>query len=400
MLEHIAHFATGYAEFEIDGNGSRFLNLAVKSGLTLWGFQRGKDKKMIARIKARDYKKLRHIKRRCGVKLLCTKKRGLPFFTARVLKRKGLLAGAAVFVMLYFFLGSFVWDVSVSGIDRLTENAVMQAAKEAGVFEGAAKDSFDPAKAAQSIMRSTAGISWISVNTDGCYVKIELKESEKKPEITNQQVPSNIVAETEGQILAIEAQSGMPQVSIGDTVIKGQLLISGIYSEEINPYIEKKQPIVTTIVPARGSVIAETVREFTVSVRREKTEEVVTGEKINRNFLFFGLEIPLGFNTVPKEEHRAYYHRSMLEALGEELPVGLEYDKYVLYEEQVKILTDDEMEEQALFELRALQKEILGTDAKITEETLEYQIVDDLYILVAKCRCEEEIGITQEVLFE
>ncbi|MFR6277475.1 MAG: hypothetical protein ACLULM_00865 [Acutalibacter sp.] len=40
MVERLAHFLTGWVEFEVRGNGPRFFNTAAKAGVEFWGFSR------------------------------------------------------------------------------------------------------------------------------------------------------------------------------------------------------------------------------------------------------------------------------------------------------------------------------------------------------------------------
>uniref|UniRef100_UPI00248DE2F4 sporulation protein YqfD n=1 Tax=Neglectibacter timonensis TaxID=1776382 RepID=UPI00248DE2F4 len=58
MLEKIFHWLTGCVRFQVTGDAARFFNIAAKSGLGLWGFQKeGTDS--AAWIRAGEYKKLR-----------------------------------------------------------------------------------------------------------------------------------------------------------------------------------------------------------------------------------------------------------------------------------------------------------------------------------------------------
>ncbi len=67
MLEKIFHLLSGYVEFEVYGDGSRLFTMAAKQGFNLWGFDR-RQGRPVARIKPREYKRLRPIVRRCQVR--------------------------------------------------------------------------------------------------------------------------------------------------------------------------------------------------------------------------------------------------------------------------------------------------------------------------------------------
>lgn len=398
MISRIFHWITGYACFEVQGQTSRFLNLAAKSRLTIWHLTRDGEK-AVGNIRAREYKELRPISRRCGAKLRCRHKGGLPFYTERLWRRKGLLLGAAAGIALYFFLSSFIWEVQINGLQNLTPVEVETAARSCGVYEGARKDSFSPAGAAHEMMSLVPQLGWVSVNTDGCMVQIEIKEAEEKPEMAETEGPTNIVAAREGKIVGIEAEAGMKRVNIGDVVQKGQLLITGVYDENVSPYTVKKAPIKSFALQARGSVTAETVRTYEVKSDAFRETENILEEKTTRYLLFFGLKIPLGFHAADDGMFRLFPQTEWLQLLGQELPVGIRREKRVYTEIERTPLNEQERKENALFKLRQMQKKELGESTVLLEEELTYQSTPEGIALQAICRFEEEIGVQQDALW-
>lgn len=398
MLEKIFHLLTGYAQFEIKGDSPRFLNVTAKSGFGFWNFTHH-EKNACVSCRARDYRRLLPYARRCRVRLRCVKKAGLPFLFHRVWKRKGLLAGAVCGVALYAFLSGFVWGVSVSGTETLSDRQVLAAAAQNGVFEGAWKAGFTPKLAAHGIVSELPQLKWVSVNTDGCFAEVAVGEKEEKPEITDDTRWSNIVAVREGKILAIEPEHGRPEVAIGDVVAKGDLLISGLYQEKIDPWSPPPEQPLETLGAARGSVVAETYREFTVQLSAEKKELLPNGKKqVNSTLHFFGLQLPLGWNDVPTEKCRAYRDDSVLTALDTPLPLWVQRDVYEILGETACSMGEEELKEEALFKLREAQKASLPAGSKILKEELTYSFPDGMCILSARCRCMEEIGEVREIL--
>ena len=399
MLESITRLFTGYVTFEVRGDTARFLNIASKSRMTLWGFKKNGDV-LTANIKAGKYRALHPMKQRTGVHLHFVKKAGLPFLLRRLQRRPGICIGAVLFIVLYVFLYGGVWHVQVSGNEYLTDAQILRAAQEVGVFEGARRSSFDPVAASLKLSLAIEELSWVSVNTDGSMVTIEVKEADLKPKLANEEDPSNIIAEREGQIVAIEAESGMKEVRIGDTVYAGQILIAGSYSEMVRPYVEKPIPAKWYLVPARGSVRAETVREFQVEIPRQKQIETETEEKTNRYLLFFGIRIPMGLQKSPEGRYHSFQSVDMLQLLDQELPVGLYRERYAFYENETVQLSEEAWKEEARYKLRQIQKEALGDDSLILEETLNYEFRGDVCVLTCRCRVQEEIGVIEKILFE
>ncbi len=400
MLEKGFHLLTGCVRFEVSGDAARFFTVCAKSSIELWGFQReGELHTAWARIG--DYKKLRPLCRRCMVKTRLIKKQGLPFQTGRLKRRKGMAAGVVLGAALFFFLSGFVWDVTVKGSEELTDAKILKAAREAGVFVGVKKDSFRPKAAALRILRREEKLSWVSVNTDGCFVEVAVKENAEKPEVLDDRQLSNIVASREGKILAIEAHHGRPEVSLGEVVEEGQLLISGLYPQRVDPYGPQPENPMTTLGAARGKVTAETYREFTVQIAEEVSEEKLTGKRqVNRALSLFGWRIPLGLQTEPRGQTRFYREETVLRLLDRKLPLALERNVYEFFEVEKRQLSQKEMEQRALLKLRETQKTILPAGSRIREEELTYSFSDGVCILSAKCRCEEEIGTEKPVIVE
>lgn len=398
MLEKVFHLLTGYAQFEITGDPVRFFNMAAKSGFGLWGFSR-REGKPCARCRARDYKRLRPLARRCRARLSCVKKRGVPFQLRRLWLRKGMVIGVLCGIGIYFFLSSFVWGVSVTGTTSLNDRQVLEAARENGVYLGARKDGFAPRLAAHGLIGDLPQLKWASVNTDGCFVEVAVEEGAETPEIADDLKWSNIVASQAGTIRAIEAERGRPEVALGDTVEAGDLLISGLYQERLDPYSPPPKEPFKALGAARGSVRAETYREFTVQVSAVRREQLPTGEKQVNAFLnVFGLKIPLGLNTAPREECRSHSEISVLTALDTPLPLSLERDVYEFLKEEDKALSEEQLKEAALLKLREAQKAAIAPGGRVVREELEYSFPEGMCILSAKCRCEEEIGEVREVL--
>lgn len=400
MVEKIAHYLTGWVEFQVSGNGPRFLNAAAKTGVEFWGFRREGDK-TILRGTPGDYKRLRPIFRRCKARPRIRKKRGLPFLEARLWKRKGLVLGTLCGTGVYLFLSGFCWGVTVTGTETLTRAQVLKVAGEKGVCVGASLRDLDPKSAALAIQNALPEATWLSVNTDGCFVEVALREALPAPEVVDDREWSNIVASRAGTVLSVEAERGRPEVAMGETVEAGQLLIAGLYQQEVDPYSPVPEELYQVLGAARGSVMALTYREFTVEVPRERVSLVPSGKRQEtRSLVIFGVRIPLGLYNVPEGEYRSWKDTACWTPLGKTLPVAVETVTYEPLEEVSQSLEEDAWKEAALLELRRLQKEELPPGSQVVEETLTYEFRESMCVLTAQCRCQEEIGVVKKISFE
>lgn len=405
MLERIYHWLSGYVEFRVRGDGARLFSMAAKRGLGLWGFCR-EGKLLGARIKPREYKKLRPLCRRCGAVGRIVKKRGLPFEAARLWERKGLILGAMLGAGLYWFLSGFIWGVSVEGTGRLLPDEVLRAAEDCGVYVGAGREKAragDPEVRMQGMLPE---LSWVTVNTDGCFAQVVVKERTEKPQMERHKELSNIVAARAGRIVKIAAMEGRPEVRQGDTVSEGQLLIAGLYREETDPWDPNPPEPYKVAGAARGSVIAETYREFTVQVSAAQREPVEAGRDSALWLHAFGVEIPLGFQELAGDRYRAGEDRRCweesrsLRVLGVELPIGLTRRTSVQLTEEQRALTGEQQRAAALMKLREAQRAELPEGSSIRQEELDFTFTEGACVLSARCRCWEEIGVAQKILVE
>mgnify|MGYP000441203570 CR=1 FL=1 len=207
MLEKAAHWLTGWIEMEIQGDGARFLNAAAKMGVEFWGFQR-ENGRLLVRGRPREYRNLRDLARRCRAHPRLRKRGGLPFFTARLQKQKGLLLGALVGVGVYVYLSGFCWGVTVTGDQRLTQAQVLQAARENGVYLGCSLYGLDAKAAGMAIRNDLEEAAWLSVNEDGCFLEVAVNEADPAPQVVNDREWSNMVASRAGTVLSIQAEWG------------------------------------------------------------------------------------------------------------------------------------------------------------------------------------------------
>ena len=119
---------------------------------------------------------------------------------------------------------------------------------------------------------------------------------------------------------------------------------------------------------------------------------------MNLSLELFGLQLPLGFNTIPEEEYHTYTEENALTALDVRLPVAVKRQVYESLIEKERRLTEEEMKDAALLKLREAQKAAVAQGGRVIKEDLQYTFADGMCILTAKCRCEEEIGEQKTIL--
>lgn len=265
----------------------RLVNLCIRSRLPVWGVSRRKDG-LIAHTYARQYRRLRPMARASRTKTRVQERRGLPFWQYRYRSRWGLMAGGAGAVLLLMFLSTRIWIIDVRGCDKIEPRDITSQLSALGLRPGVAAREIDSRLMQRQMLLLDDRLAWIAINLVGSTAQIEIRERVKIPErLDPKDRAGNVVAACDGQIKYLEIYEGQPLVRVGDTVTKGEVIVSGIMEDQYGN---------TQLRYARAKVIAQVQEEQTVEVPMEQAQWVASGDPQQRSYLsIFGREIPLFF---------------------------------------------------------------------------------------------------------
>ena len=173
-------------------------------------------------------------------------------------------------------------------------------------------------------------IGWAGVSLKGTKLTINLAKRDPLPKLVPMSEPCNLVAAKDGVIKQVIALRGIDMVKPGDTVVKGQLLVSGSFVPKYNEEIEVK-------VHATGQVIASTWYEEERIIEMKEVERYRTGKKFSNTTLeIFGLKIKL----LPKKPDYTLYDtisESKTISITDDLRLPINIYKETYYENDVKI---------------------------------------------------------------
>ena len=283
IVLHALRWVMGTVRFSIRGAPEQFLNQCARSGISLWNIE--KNETFTACIFAGGYRHLLPAARKTKCVLKVQERRGMPFRLAFLRRRKGLVAGAVLAFLLIQVLSLHVWSVEVSGNEGIPTEQIESVAAELGLKPGVWKKDVQAKLLQQQLMNAFPQASWLSVNTSGCLVQIELEELSEKPDLDTNKRACNILAKATGQILYMEVYAGTPEVKEGDAVVEGQLLLNAVVEDTYGR---------STLKHAAGKIIAATKHTFTTQVEMQKEIVQETGHMVTRrSATLFGLRVPL-----------------------------------------------------------------------------------------------------------
>ncbi len=254
MIQAILRYICGYVKIRIQGySPERFLNLCRYHHILIWGLV-PRDNAYEMYLTLDGFRKLRPIIRKTHTRVALLERCGLPFFIRKHRKRKMFLAGALICIGLLFFYSSYIWDIHFEGNNKWTDQTLLEFLETKEVSPGMPKSRVDCSRIVKDIRAQYDDIVWVSASMDGSRLRIQIKENEDTfreeeksrdpsggPESSQNgnasqetagsdgadQTPTDLVASQDGVITSIITRSGVPRVHVGDSVKKGDLLVSG-----------------------------------------------------------------------------------------------------------------------------------------------------------------------------
>lgn len=229
MLERIKHYWFGYLLIQISGfSAERFFNLCSANQIPVWnlGWQ-GDCCRFYISIKG--FRKTKPLAKKSKVRLKIVKKFGLPFFLYRNRRRKFYFAGVTAFFLLLYTMSLFVWDIEFEGNQMYTYDTLIQFFQTQDVSFGMMKYKVDCEALEAALRNEFSEITWVSARVSGTRLLVKIKENEVLSSIPERdESPCDLVAGADGVITSMIVRKGIPKVSVGDQVTKGQILVSGL----------------------------------------------------------------------------------------------------------------------------------------------------------------------------
>ena len=310
---------------------------------------------------------------------------GLYGFLCRAKRRYGLLLGLLAVLLVYIFSSRLVWDIRISGNERLTDYAIEETLNEYGLRVGSSWHKLDKNLIEAELLAAKGDIAWISVNRRGTVAYVEVIESENVGESEDVGFPfSNIVADRDGVIEEITVESGVAAVKVGDVVRRGDILISGIVENENS----------VSFCRARGSVRASNAVNISVEAPEIVKERIPSRRRLREvRLLIFNFSINIFKNYGNHGDDCDIIKETRKFALFDKyrLPIRLEKAYLAEYTDTERTLSKDEMTEYAA---RQLDRKIYSMfrNADVIGISSQGEFSDGTYRLISRVVYSTDIG--------
>lgn len=236
---HWIQYIRGYVTIKVWGYSTeRLLNLCGNHDILVWDIVNHGDYDTM-NISVKGFFALKPLLRKTGTKASVLKKYGLPFFMSKMQRRKIFVIGFVCCMIFWILMSRFIWNIKIEGNYALTEDVLLDYLEEKNVRVSMKKSSLQLEDLEKALREDYDVITWTSVQLKGTTLLIYIKENEMPSydQISQQGETEgmDLIATRSGMISYIITRSGVPQVSSGDTVQEGDVLVSGavpVYNDD------------------------------------------------------------------------------------------------------------------------------------------------------------------------
>lgn len=281
-MNRFRHELAGTVKVRLTGcSPERFFNLCGQGDVEIWNISCA-DHEYECCMTVKGFFACRPLAKKAGIRLKVLKKRGLPFFFYRNRKRKLWAAGFFSFFMILYLCSLFIWDIEFQGNLRHSDQELLNFLKTEEISCGVRKGGIDCEELEGRIRSQYPDVTWVSARVKGTRLYVHIKENDVVLTVPEKdQTPSDLAAAEDGTIVSMVVRSGIPMARPGDTVEKGQVLVSGTI-----PITDDGGTVVSEYtVRADADIVGRHRQAVSTEIPLWHEEKILTGRE--RNGVFF-----------------------------------------------------------------------------------------------------------------
>ncbi len=388
---HWIQYLRGYVTVRVWGYSvERLLNLCGNHDVLVWDIEDHGDYHTM-HISIAGFFALKPLLKKTGTRVAVTGKYGLPFFVSQMWRRKLFVAGLFGCIFFWCLASRFIWDIQIEGNFALTEDVLMDYLEEQGVHTAMKKSGLDIGALEQELREDYDLITWTSVQLRGTTLLIHIKENDM-PQYDNRNTAQtekgmDLVAGKDGVVTYIITRSGVPLVSCGDSVQKGDVLVSGavpVYNEDTT--VRRYQ-----YVEADADITLSYARNLSLEEEIAYDEKCYTGETIEIPVVGTGeKEVAFRFRKVPYAFYDTSEEKKQVQLL-DHLYLPFYYGSRTVQEYEIvsKMHTEEEMKTLLQERFRKIISTLNEKGVQIAEKNVTIKKNEKKWVLHARMQLEE-----------
>lgn len=369
----------------------RVINICAQSGIEFWDLERRKDGTAVMTVYIQGYRRLREISRKSGLfNIKIEKRKGVPFLLWRIRKRYVLIFGLILCFAALITSSFFVWQIDIEGNEKVSSSEILAAMRKYGVSIGTCTLTIQNDYISNKVLLEIPELSWMTINTHGSRARVIVREKRPIPEIIDYTVPTSVYSSKAGIITKIIVLRGTPQVTVGDTVFEGDLLVSSQVGSVASG---------DRYVRADAEIWARTWYNMSESMPLSCTRKQYTGSETTRVAIILGKKrINLYFSGGnPYEDYDKITLYDNITAFdGSALPVTVVKETFTEYEEVSAMITAESAGKVLEARLTERLNAEIG-DGSVESVNFEYSVENGVLTVTMSAECVEEITTLREL---
>lgn len=398
-MQWLINYLRGFVSVTVWGAfPERLLNLCAANRLPFWALVWVDETTFRFTVPFREFKRLENLARKAMCELRAPRKAGLPVLAMNLCRRWAFLSGMGLCLLTLCFLSQVVLTVDVEGNEAVSTAVILEELSRLGLRPGVFGPLLEEEEIANAALIELDELSFLSVNLYGCRAQVQVKEAEAAPARPDKTIPADLVSAAGGIVTQVTATAGQALVQEGDTVVKGDVLITGFM--DLPEISDAEADAGMYVVRASGQVWARTWRTLKAQIPLTAQVKAYTGASNTRFALdFFGQRVNFYQNSGISY---ARYDK-IVEVKTLSLPGGGVFPVSLMKETAREYVTQpvqlDRDAAAALLErdLRGELEEILKqTDGACLRADCAAAVEGDVLVVTLLAECSEQIAKTVE----
>jgi similar to stage IV sporulation protein len=278
-MSAIIDFFRGTAQLRLSGAWPEgCLNRFARERIAFWDTTRVDDFTYTVRIYGKDRQRAEKAAQRAQCDCEIEQEFGFQKQFGKLRYRIALLLAGALLLTALCVLPQFIWVIDVQGCETLHEEQVLRALESLGIGFGTWGPSIDSQTVKNHMLVLLPELEWIAVNRSGGRATVLVQERVPSPEVTDRRECANIIASRTGIITEIQVYSGEVLVQKGQTVLRGELLVSGLFDRTTG----------VQVTHAMAEIYARTWHEHTAVMPSQVLQKQDSGQEKTQFAIVFG----------------------------------------------------------------------------------------------------------------
>ena len=402
----LSYFFFGYYEIGIKAEDfKRFFGICTFHGISFLKMNLSECEEetntCFCRIRCDRYERLKEIAKKTNVELTIVKKHGFPVLIEYIKLHIWFLIGAVTALFLLIGLSRRIWDIQVDGNEYYGFEQFQRFLETEEIRSGIRMSDVNCMDLSAAVRENFTKVTWASSEIDGCKLIIHIKENViTESEISASEVAAyDLVSDKDGIIEEILVRKGVAQVEIGQSVEKGDLLISGW----IPIKNDAAEVVAQEAVESDGDVKISCEYSYYDEIEREWLENQIIEENNLPVFQIGDYRFEMFWPTFQKNSEnneqfveKIYIERKMKITDTFLLPVRIGTCKQLIYEKNPQNYTDSQLKEIAENRFQEFCTNLEKKGVQIYQNNVKMVISDVSCVMSGKISVIEKIGVLKQ----